>query len=47
MKIDNHHRLLGQILRGHASIYDLVTFRDRFGLQSKEAFIFVDNHVSF
>ncbi|KAL7047287.1 hypothetical protein ACKWTF_002858 [Chironomus riparius] len=37
-------RILGQVLRGHADIYDLVWFRDRFGIQSKEALIFVDNH---
>ncbi|KAG5678093.1 hypothetical protein PVAND_007795 [Polypedilum vanderplanki] len=37
-------RIMGQVLRGHADINDLRYFSSRFGIESKEALIFVDNH---
>jgi alpha-amylase len=37
-------RQLGQSIRGHASVSDLKYWPNQFGVQSKEALIFVDNH---
>lgn len=37
-------RVLGQHIRGHANVGELRNFANMFGVQSKEALIFVDNH---